>query len=406
MMILDVVYNHFGPEGNYLGIYAPAVTDRHETPWGAAVNYDDDGAAMIRDFVFANARYWLNEYRFDGLRFDAVHEICDNGPKHMLQDMAEQIRASTDGRHIHLIAENSKNQADWLKPGLNGAPWLYNAQWNDDLHNALHALSTGESLWYYADFKGRMDLVGRALAEGFAWQGEFMKHAGEARGEPSAHLSATSFVSFIQNHDQIGNRPLGERISHLVPLEAARALAAIYLLAPQIPMLFMGEEFAATTPFYFFSDLGPELAPKVRESRKKELEEFLAETGSEAEPADPTDEDTFVASMLNWDEASSGPTARHLWLYRKLIEIRRKEIIPRLHGMGGNAGQFEIINPCTVKVWWKLGDGSTLTMIANLSDEPVDGLCVWTGDHLWLEGFATGDVLQPWSVVVSLSPGS
>jgi maltooligosyltrehalose trehalohydrolase len=407
MVFLDVVYNHFGPEGNYLGVYSPILTDAHHTPWGAAINYDDEGASMIRNFVFANARYWLNEYRFDGLRFDAVHEIRDGGPKHMLQDLAEQVRAATDGRHVHLIVENSKNEADWLKPRWDGTPWLYNAQWNDDIHNVLHALTTGEAFWYYRDFKGRIDLLGRALAEGFGWQGEFMQHLGAPRGESSAHLPPTAFVAFIQNHDQIGNRPLGDRIADLVPPEAARALAAIILLSPQIPMLFMGEEWAAGQPFLFFSDMGPELSRKVVEGRQKELAEMLAEMHESRQPPDAGSEKSFLASKLDWDGRTADGHARSLWLYRKLLQVRRQEIVPRLFGIGGHAGRYEVIGHCAVKVEWTLADGSTLRLIANLSSEPLDGVNVWTGHHLWLEGFATGDTLQPWSVVFDLeAPGA
>ena len=272
MVFLDVVYNHFGPEGNYLAIYAPVTTDKHTTPWGDGVNFDDEGSRMIRDFVMANSRYWLNEFHFDGLRIDAVHEIADSGPKHMLQDLAEQIRAATDGRHIHLVAENSFNQSSWLTRRDDGTPGLYTAQWSDDIHHGLHTMATGEGHWYYADFLGRMDLLARALAEGFGWQGEHMQHEDVDKGEPSAFLPPTAFVSYIQNHDQIGNRPFGERLTHVVPREAVRALAAIYLLSPQIPLLFMGEEWAAAQPFLYFSDMGEDLADSIRTARRAELE--------------------------------------------------------------------------------------------------------------------------------------
>jgi malto-oligosyltrehalose trehalohydrolase len=405
MVFLDVVYNHFGPEGNYIGMYAPLQTESEHTPWGAALNFHEEGAAMIRDLIYANARYWLNEYRIDGLRFDAVHEIRDRGPKHLLQDLAEQIRAATDGRHIHLMVENSANQADWLKPALDGTPWLYNAQWNDDLHNALHALATGEAFWYYADFKGRIDLLGRALAEGFAWQGEHMPQADVDRGEPSAYLAPTSFISFIQNHDQIGNRPLGDRIAGLVPPEAARALAAILILSPQIPMLFMGEEWGSRQPFLFFSDMGPDLEPKIIEGRKNELAKMIAETHDDREPPDFGGEKSFNASKLDWSRRNDEPHAGFLRLYRRLLELRHKEIVPRLVDIQGNSGRYEVVGPAAVKVDWRLAHQSTLSMVANLSPEPLDGVNVWSGHHLWLEGLATGDTLHPWSVVFSLSPG-
>jgi maltooligosyltrehalose trehalohydrolase len=402
MVFLDVVYNHFGPKGNYLAIYAPVHTGKHETPWGPAVNFDDAGSRMIRDFVMANARYWLNEYHFDGLRFDAVHAIADSGPKHMLQDLAEQIRAATDGRHIHLVAENSLNQAQWLTRRDDLTPGLYTAQWSDDIHHCLHTAVTGERFWYYADFCGRIDLLGRALAEGLAWQGEHMESEDIDKGEPSAFLPATAFVSYIQNHDQAGNRPYGERIGQLIPREAARALAAIYLLSPQIPLVFMGEEWGADQPFLYFSDVGDDLAEAIRTSRREELKDIpdLARGGP---VPDPMSEETFKASKLDWEARDEGEHARFLSLYRRLIGIRKTEIIPRIVGMEGNAGRYEIIGARAFKVTWKLADGALLTLVANLSPDPLEDMDVWGSDHLWLEGFATGTTLEGWSVIFRLS---
>jgi malto-oligosyltrehalose trehalohydrolase len=406
MVFLDVVYNHFGPKGNYLSIYAPVTTDRHGTPWGPSVNFDDEGSRMVRDFVMANARYWLNEYHFDGLRFDAVHAIADQGPKHMLRDLAEQVRAATDGRHIHLVAENSLNQASWLARRDDGTPGLYTAQWSDDIHHGLHAAATGEGFWYYADFVGRTDLLARSLAEGFAWQGEHMEHEAVDKGEPSAFLPPTAFVSYIQNHDQAGNRPFGERISHLVPREAARALAAIYILAPQVPLLFMGEEWGADQPFLYFSDIGEDLAEAIRDSRQKELRDTPAfHEGPKAAP-DPMSQATFAACKLDWQQSEQDEHARYLSLYRRLIGIRKAEIVPRLVGMSGNAGSYELIGPKAFRVTWKLADASVLSLIANLSPEPLENVEVWGEDHLWLEGFATGTTLEAWSVVFRLSKPS
>ncbi|HZY68493.1 MAG TPA: malto-oligosyltrehalose trehalohydrolase, partial [Devosia sp.] len=403
MVFLDVVYNHFGPKGNYLTIYAPVSTDKYETPWGPAINFDDEGSRMIRDFVMANARYWLNEFHIDGLRFDAVHAIADEGPKHMLQDLAEQVRAATDGRHIHLVAENSLNQAGWLKRREDGSPEFYEAQWNDDFHHTLHSAVTGESFWYYADFANRLDLLGRSLAEGLAYQGEYMEHEGVNKGEPSAHLPPTAFVSYIQNHDQTGNRPFGERIGHLVPREAARAMAAIYLLSPHIPLVFMGEEWASDSPFLYFTDMGEDLAEIIRESRQKELEAIPALAEGDRKAPDPMSEDTFKASKLDWNAREQGEHARFLSLYRRLIELRKTEITPRLIGMEGNAGTYELIGSKALKVSWKLAGGCTLSLTANLSSEPLENVDVWGDDHLWLEGFATGSTLEAWSVVFRLS---
>lgn len=400
MVMLDVVYNHFGPKGNYMDVYAPLMTDKHKTPWGPAVNYDDDGSHLIREFVFANARYWLNEFHMDGLRFDAVHAIDDTGPKHMLGDLAEQIRAATDGRHIHLVCENSENQANWLKRRNDGTPGLYTAQWSDDIHHLLHSTVTGEKFWYYADFAGRTDLLGRALAEGFAYQGEYMEHEGGNRGEPSAFLPPTAFVTYIQNHDQAGNRPFGERLNALVPVQAARTLAAINLLSPHTPLLFMGEEWAARQPFMFFSDVGSDLADTIRNSRKEELKDIPVPDG--VRQPDPMARSTFEACKLDWHALGEQASVRQLSLYRRLIALRQKEIVPRLVGAPGHSGQYEIIGPKAVQVTWTLGDGSELSLVCNLSNEPLEGISVWGTDHLWLEGFATGSTLDAWSAVFRL----
>lgn len=400
-VFLDVVYNHFGPKGNHLGVYAPLMNAEHQTPWGPAVNFDAEGSAVIRDFVFANARYWLNEYRFDGLRFDAVHEIRDFGPRHLLQDLAEQIRASTGGRYIHLVAENADNQAGWLKRRDDGAPWLYEAQWSDDIHHSLHTALTGETFWYYADFDGRTDLVGRSLAEGLGWQGERMEHEGREKGEPSAFLPPTAFVSYAQNHDQIGNRPFGERIGHLVDEARVRLWAAIYLLSPQIPMLFMGEEWGAKQPFQFFSDVGDDLADAIRRGREEEMASFPRREG-QGVPPDPMAKETFLSCKLDWADRVEGEHARFLSIYRRLIALRKKEIIPRLYGMSGYNGRFELLTDKAVRVCWLMGDGSELSLIANLSDEPIEGVDVRGSDHLWLEGSASGDTLGGWSAVFYL----
>jgi len=401
-VFLDVIYNHFGPKGNYMGVYTPLMTDRYDTPWGAAVNYDAEGSTTVRDFVSANARYWLNEYHFDGLRFDAVHEIRDYGPRHMLQDLAEQIRAATDGRHIHLIAENADNQAGWLKRREDGSPWLYDAQWSDDIHHALHNVITGENQWYYADFDGRIDLVGRALAEGLAWQGEYMQHEQREKGEPSAFLPPTAFVAYAQNHDQTGNRPFGERLAQLVPPHKARLWAALYLLAPQIPMLFMGEEWGTRTPFMFFSDVGEDLADAIRQGRLEEMKDF-PRRADQSEPPDPMAKETFEACKLDWDEPSQDESARFMSLYRRLIDLRTRHIVPLLVGAEGFSGSYELLAPRVLKVSWKLAGGARLTLVANLSDEPFAGVSVWGPDQLWLEGFAEGDTLSAWSLVYTLT---
>jgi maltooligosyltrehalose trehalohydrolase len=254
MVLLDVVYNHFGPDGNFLPSYAPGFfTDRHKTPWGAAVNYDGAHAGPVREFVVQNALYWLHEFNLDGLRFDAVHSILDDSHEHLLEELARRLRSAST-RPIHLLLENEENSASRLARDPGGRALDYSAQWNDDVHHVLHVAATGESQAYYADYIDDTQKLGRALAEGFAFQGEVMPYRGSPRGEPSAFLPPTSFVAFIQNHDQIGNRACGDRLIHSASYEALRAITALYLLLPQIPMLFMGEEWGSDQPFPFFCD--------------------------------------------------------------------------------------------------------------------------------------------------------
>ena len=256
MMFLDVVYNHFGPDGNYLPVYAPQIlTDRHKTPWGSAINYDGADATPMREFVIHNALYWLEEFHFDGLRLDAVHAIMDDSSTHLLNELAQRVRGTLGKeRQIHLVLENEENEAHWLARGPKGEVERYTAQWNDDVHHGLHTAATGEQAGYYAEYLGETGKLARALAEGFAFQGEMMTYRGSARGEPSGHLPPTAFIAFMQNHDQVGNRAFGDRLTHATPAERVRAIAAVFLLAPQIPMLFMGEEWAAAQPFPFFCD--------------------------------------------------------------------------------------------------------------------------------------------------------
>ena len=258
MVFLDVVYNHFGPDGNYLPVYAPQFfTGRHKTPWGPAVNFDGEDSRAVRDFVVHNAIYWVRQFHIDGLRLDAVHAIFDDSPKHILAELAERARAALPERQFHLILENEENEARWLERDGSIRPRLYTAQWNDDVHHALHTAVTGEEKGYYHEYRGAAVKLGRALAEGFAFQGETMRYRGRPRGERSNHLPPGAFIAFLQNHDQIGNRAFGDRIAATSPLKALRAAAAVYLLLPQIPMLFMGEEWGASSPFPFFCDLHP-----------------------------------------------------------------------------------------------------------------------------------------------------
>lgn len=370
-VLLDVVYNHFGPEGNYLPVIAPDFfTERHQTPWGAAIDFAGPRSRPVRDFFIRNALFWLEEYHFDGLRFDAVHAICDESVPDIVDEIADTVRREVTGREIHLVLENDRNEARRLVRA-NGRPRHYNAQWNDDLHHALHVLTTGETAGYYGDYAtAPAASLGRALAEGFAYQGEespFRENA--ARGEPSAGLPATAFVAFLQNHDHIGNHPFGARLAARVSQPALHAAAAIVLLSPQIPLLFMGEEWASQRPFAFFCDFEPELAQSVREGRRREFAHF-PEFGNEAAREripDPTAEATFSMSRLDWEEPNQPDNRRWLDRYRGLIELRAREIVPRLLGMSGFSGDYRVLAPKVVLVEWLLGDSSRLLLQANFS---------------------------------------
>jgi maltooligosyltrehalose trehalohydrolase len=386
MVLLDVVYNHFGPDGNYLAAYAPIFNDLHHTPWGAAVNYDAEGSETVREFVIQNAAFWIEQFHLDGLRLDAVHAIKDDSENHLLTEIPTRLREVAGGRTIHLVLENEENEVSRLLRGEHGAPVQYTAQWNDDVHHVLHTAATGESAGYYAEYAGDTAKLGRALAEGFAFQGDLMPYRGRARGEPSGALPPTAFVGFIQNHDQIGNRAFGDRLTAIAPKDAVRALAGIYLLLPQIPMLFMGEEFCAAQPFPFFCDFSGDLADAVRNGRRAEFARFpeFDDPQRREQIPDPGAAETFLSAKLDWDAADSGEHARWLALYRELLLIRHRDIIPRLAGIGGHAGRFEVIETAAVRVDWNLADNSRLSLLANLKSEPaaptssIPGRVIWT----------------------------
>lgn len=401
MVLLDVVYNHFGPDGNYLPVYAPQFfTERHKTPWGAAINYDGEHSRPVREFVIHNALYWLQEFHLDGLRLDAVHAIIDDSPKHLLDELAERARAQITERPVHLLLENEENEAHRLARDAQGRPQHYTAQWNDDVHHVLHVAATGEDKGYYSDYLGDTDKLGRALAEGFAFQGELMPYRGEARGEPCAQLPPDVFVAFIQNHDQIGNRAFGERIGAIAPPQTVRALTALYLLLPQVPMLFMGEEWNAAQPFLFFCDFHGELADAVRKGRREEFAKFpeFQDEKLRARIPDPQAQTTFEASKLDWNALDQEPHAQWLAWHRQLLKVRREQIVPVLPQIT-HGGIYRTVAPGAVVVSWRLQQGGELTLAANLSGCPVSGFSMLTDTPVWQEGqMDAGDTLAAWSV--------
>lgn len=403
MVFLDVVYNHFGPEGNYLHVYAKKFfTERHHTPWGAAINYDGEGSRTVRDFFIHNALYWLEEYHLDGLRFDAVHAIMDDSAPDILEELADFVQTGpASKRHVHLVLENDHNEAHYLD--RHGArPTRYVAQWNDDIHHALHVLLTGEREGYYADYADApLRHLGRCLAEGFAYQGDPSRYRdGARRGTPSAHLPPTAFVSFLQNHDQIGNRAFGDRISTLASPEALRAAYAILLLAPSPPMLFMGEEWGARVPFPFFCDFGPDLAAAVTRGRREEFARFPAFSVPAVRERipDPNDPGTFQSAALDWGNTGSSECEAWLGYMRELLGLRQREIVPRLAGMPGGQARWRNIGDQVLEVAWVLNDQSQLLLRANLGDKPASGMPALAGGQLLFSNAAIGDVMPAWAV--------
>jgi malto-oligosyltrehalose trehalohydrolase/4-alpha-glucanotransferase len=401
MVLLDVVYNHFGPEGAYIHpIARQTFTDRRKTPWGAAINFDGPESGPVREFVIHNALYWLEEFHFDGLRLDAVHAILDDSPKHLLEELAERVRVAAPDRHIHLILENEENRAKRLARAENGEPRWYTAQWNDDVHHALHVAASGETKGYYADYKGDTEKLGRALAEGFAFQGELMPYRGRPRGEPSANLPPTAFVAFIQNHDQVGNRAFGDRVTDFASTPAVGAIAAVYLLLPQIPMLFMGEEWGAAQPFPFFCDFGPDLANAVRKGRRDEFARFpeFQDPKTRERIPDSMAEETFASAKLGWDDIARAPHAGWLDWYRRVLATRHAEIVPVLAAIR-EAGRYEVLGEGAVIVRWQLGGGGALVLAANLAGTPAPGFPPGSDRVLWREGEASADgTFGPWTV--------
>jgi malto-oligosyltrehalose trehalohydrolase len=407
MVLLDVVYNHFGPEGAYIHAVAPQTfTQRHQTPWGAAINTDGEHSGVVREFFIQNALYWIREFQLDGLRLDAVHAIVDDSPKHLLEELAERVRAAEPDRHIHLVLENEENEAPLLTRGSDGRPRWYSAQWNDDVHHVLHVAATRETQGYYVDYQGDTVKLGRALAEGFAFQGELMPYRGRARGQPSNTLPPVAFVAFIQNHDQIGNRAFGERLTALTRADSLRAIVAVYLLLPQIPMLFMGEEWGTRRPFQFFCDFEAQLAQAVREGRRAEFARFpeFHDPATRERIPDPAAEETFLASKLDWTELAREPHSGWYEYYRRLLELRHQEIVPRLHRIR-RGGRFTVWGPGAVIVRWSLeeSDVAELVIEANLHHAPASGFRQKPGRALWREGqVGEGGVFGPYTVRCSL----
>ncbi len=375
-VVLDVVYNHFGPAANKIPDYAPGFfTKRHETPWGEAIDFDGAQAGPVREFFIQNAIYWVREFHMDGLRLDAVQAVFDDGPEHILDELARRVRAAAPGRVAHLTLENDKNDARWLGDDS------YAAQWNDDFHHVMRVLVARRRDGYYVDYTDApLRRLGQALAEGFSYQGEESTHRpGLHRGTPSAHLPPTAFVNFLQNHDQVGNTPFGNRLTALAPDEAVRLGTAVMLLTPAIPMLFMGQEWGSARPFDYFCDYPEAVANMVRSGRREEfshLPEF-SDPATLKRLADPNAASTWDGSTLDWDALGEPPHAAWLAFHRQLLAVRREAVVPLLPLIGGSSGAFRVLETTdsagagALAVTWRLSDGRRLTMAANFSNQPV-----------------------------------
>lgn len=361
-VFLDVVYNHFGPDGNYLSVYASSFFDPDiHTAWGNAINFK---APLVRQFFIENSIYWLSEYRFDGLRFDAVHAINDND---FLLEMSAAIRGALPNRHVHLILENENNDAALLRQSPSEPK--FDAQWTDDWHHCLHVLLTGENEGYYEDFQNPAEQLARCLSDGFAYQGDPSRHAGDKpRGTPSAHLPSSAFVICLQNHDQIGNRAMGERIISLASQDDMLAAAVLLLLTPQIPMIFMGDEWGETKPFLFFTDHHDELADAVREGRRKEFAHFAAFTDPQKREKipDPNAKNTFLGSVPELPEPASETQSLYLSLYKNCLALRAEYLVPHL--VGTRPLSASALGQTGVEAAWLLSNQATLKVAANFGN--------------------------------------
>ncbi len=366
-VILDVVYNHLGPEGNYLGEFGPYFTKKYKNPWGKAINFDDEHSHGVRHYFLENALMWLRDFDIDGLRLDAIHAIVDNSPKHFLQDLSEEVQQlnAETGRNHFLIGESDLNDPMIFKPTKAGGYGL-DSQWCDDWHHALHALLTGERKGYYIDF-GSLDHLVKSFNNAFVYDGIYSKYRKKIFGTSVEAEPGERFVVYTQNHDQTGNRMLGDRLSTLVDFESLKLAAGALLFSPFVPMLFMGEEFGEESPFLFFTSHGNErLAEQVRRGRKRDYQAFM----NGAEPPDPQAMETFLQSKLKWDFLGNSQKESLLAFYKKCIQLRKV---------------MNLLKPDLRKNTWAIqigehamllerkGEKKTLLAVFNFSEKPFSG---------------------------------
>ncbi|GAC1357889.1 MAG: malto-oligosyltrehalose trehalohydrolase [Acidobacteriaceae bacterium] len=404
MVLLDVVYNHFGPEGNYMSLTFPQIcTDRHCTPWGQGLNFDGEYSEQVRELIVHNALYWMEEFHVDGLRLDAAHAMIDTGPRHILEELSDRVRAQAGDRPFHLILENEQNIARRLVRDSRGETEEYTAQWNHDITHLLGAAMAGGCEVREGAGVEETEKLGKALAEGFVIAAQMNGEAGKNPAVPP-----TAFVAFLQTHDLIGNRIFGERIYSLAAPQAVRAAASIYQLSPQTPMMFMGDEFGASTPFPYFCDFHGELAEAVRNGRCEQLSAQDPKPSPEEmrRAPNPQADETFRSAKLQWAEATEGIHAEWLAWYKRLLRVRQTSVVPLLHALRESCGVSRVIGPGALTIEWTLARGARLRLAANLCDRPTSGFAAdEPGQVFWLEGSRDGDTLGAWTVEWRLEDG-
>lgn len=406
MVMLDVVYNHFGPSGNFLPLYAPAFfSQRHHNAWGDALNFDGEGSATVREFFIHNALYWVTEFRLDGLRLDAVHAMQDDSRPDILEVLSQRVRQATPGRHVHLVLENDVNDAHRL--AASPQPGRFDGQWSGDFHHALHVMLTGEAEGYYGEYvQTPVEHLARTLTLGFAREGEphlgtADRHAANPRRDATSVVPLAATVNFLQNHDQVGNRAFGERLAALVDDAPLRLATALLLLSPPVPLLMMGEEWGARTPFLYFADWTGELRDAVVAGRRREFAHFaaFADPAARERIPDPCSDETFRRCKLPWAVFENDPRAR-AWhaRHRELLALRTADLAPRLPALSHGAHRATTRDGTLLAVDWRFTDGSALCVRANLSPTPADAAGVAGVRAVWHEvGEAEGDALGAWS---------
>jgi maltooligosyltrehalose trehalohydrolase len=403
-VILDVVYNHLGPDGNYLRDFSPDYfTDRYQTPWGAAINYDGPHSEWVRKLVVDNARFWIDEYHADGLRLDATHAIFDRSPTHVLAELTQAVRASTPAeREIVLIAETSENDVRYLRPVEEGGFGL-DAVWADDFHHSLRRYLAGDHEGYYANYEGTLEEVANCIRQGWLYEGQPTRSGKqEPRGTRARDRPAWQFVYVLQNHDQVGNRAFGERLHHQIGLERFAAASALLLFLPFTPMLFMGEEFGASTPFQYFTDHNPELGRLVTEGRRREFRAFsaFADPAARERIPDPQAESTFGNSKLPLVEIGSPAAAWLQSLYARLIALRRTD--PVLRDQARERTESRVLSRDVLAVRRWRGDQERLLLV-NFGDDACTTAVCGGG---WETLLASGHPAQPAAEQVAVAARS